>query len=460
MRTENEIDARVEIVTRREAFERDRSEFSASFADEQKKLEQRITRARRNLANVEVPRVLLRQIAALCSELKVDGHRGELTIMRAARALAAFEGRKRVSENDIRRVALISLRHRLHRDGLSERAADSRIEQALDKTFPGSQAPGGVAPDKQDRLSGPAKGTDTGTANGRNGASETEVQSAAVIDARLPPLSTAANSPRSWTRSSQRGKSGSRSHNSLSGRYVRAVAHKSWGARIALDATLRALLTAGRMCESQRHISSELRFKRFARKQGTLFIFAIDSSGSMAQARISKAKGAVLNLLRDSYINRDSVAIISFRGTSAELVLPPTRSIVRSRRVLESLSVGGGTPLSAALSCALDVAKRTPQADGQLALLLFTDGGANVPLQIARTPDRQARQKLITDELTGLGLRLRSAKVRTVVVGTQNDFVSQAQTQALAGLLRAQHICLSAAKLPETNDRSNQGHPA
>ena len=107
--------------------------------------------------------------------------------------------------------------------------------------------------------------------------------------------------------------------------------------------------------------TSALRFKLFKRKQGRLFIFAIDLSGSMALNRIGHAKGVMHALLRESYIKRDSVAIVGFRGTSAELLLPPSRSILRARRVLDSVGVGGGTPLSAGLTCALELASGVPQ---------------------------------------------------------------------------------------------------
>ena len=145
VKTEDDLDRRVEIVERREAFERNPESFRIKFADEQEQLRRKITRAHKNFTNVKVERRLLRDIAQLCSELKVDGHRGELTITRAARALAALEGRKKVTEDDVRRVAVMSLRHRLRRDALEETASAERIEQALDRVF--DKVRGGVRDD-------------------------------------------------------------------------------------------------------------------------------------------------------------------------------------------------------------------------------------------------------------------------------------------------------------------------
>jgi len=120
--TENYLKNRVDIVERRDAYDREREEFCDSFAPDQEQLAKRITRARSNLRKAVVARPILEKIAQLCADLKVDGHRGELTIMRAARALAAFEGRRAVNENDVRRVSAMSLRHRLRRDALDETA--------------------------------------------------------------------------------------------------------------------------------------------------------------------------------------------------------------------------------------------------------------------------------------------------------------------------------------------------
>ena len=89
-----------------------------------------------SLTKITVERPVLERIAQLCADLKVDGHRGELTIMRAARALAAFEGRRAVTDNHVKRVSAMALRHRLRRDALDETATSEQIQQAVDEVFP------------------------------------------------------------------------------------------------------------------------------------------------------------------------------------------------------------------------------------------------------------------------------------------------------------------------------------
>ena len=134
--TITDIEERVEIVQRRERFDNDPFAFQAAQVSEQNKLRRRITRARKLLADVEIDHELLMLIAALCVSLKVDGHRGELTIARAARALAALEGRTKVNADDVERVAVMSLRHRLRRDPLETVESGARIGQALREMIP------------------------------------------------------------------------------------------------------------------------------------------------------------------------------------------------------------------------------------------------------------------------------------------------------------------------------------
>jgi magnesium chelatase subunit I len=131
-----DLDQRVELVMRREAFERDPAAFCAQMAPQQARLRQRILKARQLLNKVQMDRALLRRVAELCLRLKIDGHRGELTIARASRALAAFEGRRAVTATEVQRVAVMSLRHRLRKDPLESIDSGQQIEQTLAKLFP------------------------------------------------------------------------------------------------------------------------------------------------------------------------------------------------------------------------------------------------------------------------------------------------------------------------------------
>ena len=124
----------------------------------------------------------------------------------------------------------------------------------------------------------------------------------------------------------------------------------------------------------------DIRVRRFEEHSDRLLILTVDASGSAAAARLAEAKGACELLLAEAYIRRDHVALIAFRGTAAELLLTPTRSLVQAKRRLSALPGGGGTPLAAGLRAALDIAE-TARARGLApALAVLTDGRANVGL--------------------------------------------------------------------------------
>ena len=147
VKTLDDLDERIEIVRRRQGFEQDPSGFCARAELLQEELRRKLKAALSRVSGVGVDAGLLRGMAELCLRLEVAGHRGELTLYRASRALAAWRGRDAVVPEDIRRVAVMSLRHRLQKDPLEPLESDARIEQALDRVFPpetgDAQAAGG-----------------------------------------------------------------------------------------------------------------------------------------------------------------------------------------------------------------------------------------------------------------------------------------------------------------------------
>jgi magnesium chelatase subunit I len=131
VKTPQDVASWVEIVKRRDAYERDAESFFAEWDGEEKKLRQRIEAGRKLLKTIVVSDAIQEQTAALCLALKADGLRGQLTLIRAARALAAFEKQKTVTLAHVRRMALPSLRHRLRRNPLDESGSSARIERAI-----------------------------------------------------------------------------------------------------------------------------------------------------------------------------------------------------------------------------------------------------------------------------------------------------------------------------------------
>ncbi|HJR07141.1 MAG TPA: magnesium chelatase ATPase subunit I [Pyrinomonadaceae bacterium] len=474
IRTAARIEERVEIITRREDFDRDPTAFCAHWEREQAQLRRRLVRARAAFAKVRLSTALVRRIAELCQRLNLDGHRGELTIARAARALAAFENRKDVAVEDVRRVAAMALRHRLRRDPLEQTSGGSQIEQATEELFGASdntsseiEADTGDAPQRlrpkktpPDESGGNDGGRQSRTdprreSEGRAPDAQSEERPAPTLDAKLPRESfdnvLRLNHPRakSTSHARRRGNMRTTAASQTRGHYSRAVAARTGDLKVALDATVRAAASSQMFrrgaagAQAFQVEAGDVRYKQFSRRAGTLFIFAVDTSGSMALNRISQAKGALVRLLRQSYINRDRVALITFREREARLLLPPSQSGALARRLLDALPVGGATPLTSGLLRALEVSERAArQGTPRIVLLIFTDGRANVPRDGKVNTDRATTRQRIKSELEKIGVALQRNRVASVVVDTQNRFTSGGEGQALAQALGGRYVHL------------------
>ena len=131
-----DIETRVMVIERRDAFDRDRAAFIAEWQPAEDDLRARITAARQILPNIATPSTALYDAAALCIALGSDGLRGELTLIRAARAMAALDGETRISRAHLRKIAPMALRHRLRRDPLDESGSSTRVQRQLDEVLP------------------------------------------------------------------------------------------------------------------------------------------------------------------------------------------------------------------------------------------------------------------------------------------------------------------------------------
>jgi magnesium chelatase subunit D len=188
------------------------------------------------------------------------------------------------------------------------------------------------------------------------------------------------------------------------------------GARVDLVATLRVAAPWQKLRTGPgvRVRAGDLRYRRFEEKSDRLLVFAVDASGSAALARLGEAKGAVELLLAQAYARRDHVALIGFRGTGAEILLPPTRSLVQTKRRLAALPGGGGTPLAAGLKSALGMAEQARRRGLTPTVVVLTDGRANIAL------DGRADRARAADDAQAMGRALRAQGVESLVIDTGN----------------------------------------
>jgi magnesium chelatase subunit I len=135
VRSPDDVPTRVQVVRRRDAYERDHETFLAEWAEEEAKLRRRLTSARKKLAEVDMPDELYEKASALCIALGTDGLRGELTLIRATRAAAALKGKKAATVEHLKSIAPLALRHRLRRDPLDEAGSGTRVDRAVEEVL-------------------------------------------------------------------------------------------------------------------------------------------------------------------------------------------------------------------------------------------------------------------------------------------------------------------------------------
>ena len=363
--------ARAEAVTRRLAFDADPVELVAKWSVAEHDLAERLVAAAAAAHPVDAD--LLARITRLCASVGAEGLRADIVIARAAAALAAWEGRDAAGPDDVRRVAPMALAHRRRRSPFEAPGIDdAELEQAMADAADATDAADGVGADP------PA----------RPPASPDDPSPVVPIDAgRSSPV---APSGRRSTTDATRGRlvgdrepDGPTSSVAIGATVRAAVAHTT-------DAPVR--VEPGDIREAVREITT-----------GTLVVLAVDASGSMGvERRMAAAKGAVVSLLLDAYQRRDRVALVTFRGDRAEVVLRPTGSVEVARARLAELPTGGRTPLAEGITTALAVA--AAPGDGRRPLIvLVTDGratsgpaGADDPVAAALAAAGDVRRRGVT----------------------------------------------------------------
>jgi len=443
---------RAEVVRRRIAFEADPGGFAAAWEAAEAAERQRILAARARLPRVVLDERLLGLIAQLCCDFEVDGLRADIVMYKTAVTLAAYAGRERVTEEDVREAAELALLHRRRRQPFDEPTLDrERLAERIRDYLERHPEPRDEAP--------PVEAT-SGAAPRAEGAEPDEPAgdgAERVIPPAppAPPPALAAPAPRRST-ATRRGRRAPATLDPAQaptgGVYVRAVpAGESPRGSLALDATLRAAAPhqvarraarpplPGRLLLDR----ADLRLKVRRGPLSYLILFVVDASGSMAaRDRMAAAKGAVLGLLLDAYRRRDEVGLVAFRGTGAELLLPPTRSVELAAARLARLPTGGRTPLAAGLALACQTLERYRAArPGALPLVvLISDGRANVGLR-GRAPGQAPADGWLAD-LAALGQRLRRQEAATVVIDSEAGPLRLGLAHRIADVLGARYLAL------------------
>lgn len=425
-----DVDVRVEVIRRRMDYEADPAGFAERYAADDDDLARRVAAARAALAGVLLPDTELRRIAALCAAFDVDGMRADLVVARTAVAHAAWRGADAVAEEDVRVAAELALPHRRRRDpfddpGLDPDTLDQAMADAADSVAEPDAGPDDDPPDGGGDPSG-SSNHDDAQADSKPGSPPTRSSAppAASFRARaltVPGVGDGAPGRRSRARN-------------RAGKSIAATVDDGYGVHVFGT----VLAAAGRRGESEQAGALRISVPDIRRevregREGNLVIFVVDASGSMAaRDRMAAVGGATLSLLRDAYQRRDKVAVVTFRGQDARVLLPPTSSVHIASRRLARFDTGGKTPLAQGLLAARDIVvrERAREHSRRSLVVVLTDGRAT------GGPDPLGRTERAAARLVAEG-------AAAVVVDCETSYVRLGLAENLAGLLGAPAVRLA-----------------
>jgi magnesium chelatase subunit D len=435
---------RVEIMSRALNWDRDPVGLQSEFDEETEILRGLIAEGREILLQVKISDEQLLALMEASLRLGVMGNRADFFAARVALASAALEGRLEVDDIDLKTAIQLVLLPR----------ATRMPEPEPDEPEPPEPPQPEEKPEDNDDQPDPPESQQQ---------QEPQIEDLvmAALETELPTDILNLVQARQ-----QRAKAGSRgeTYNWKRGRHVQSVPGKPGRGRIAIIDTLRAAAPFQNIRKNGSEIKSkpvksltakvqvrsdDLRLKRYKDKAGVLFIFVVDASGSMALNRMREAKGAVTQLLQEAYVHRDKVALLSFRGRQADILLPPSQSVELAKRSLDVLPTGGGTPLASALMSAWKMSESAKrQGINKTMVVLITDGRGNVLLEETEETaglSKDERKTRAAQEIEQLATLLASEGLSTVVLDTQTNFLSKGEAANLARRLGGHYVYLPRA---------------
>ena len=438
---------RVEILKRTISFEKDCASFCKLWKLENEKIKKAIHSAMSLLPKVVVSSAMIQLASVYALKAHVSGHRADIYLIEAARALAALAERRYVLPKDLEKAAEFVLPHRMRKNWEEELPQSDELEDPDKNNTEKDQEsenndPGDDGEDPSGNHIVEAMGN-----GGNNDESSSDMPEfpQGADDEKVDPADSHVILPPLWIQNEKKqftpkgsGKRHITRSDERQGRYVKAGIPKGETHDIAIDATLRAAAPYQKGRQSNgcavviRH--EDIRRKEREKRTGNIFLFLVDASGSMgARERMKAVKGVVFKMLADAYQKRDRVGMIAFRRDRAEVLLPITRSIEFAQKKLAALPTGGKTPLAQGLIKAEDMLDRLYKQDPlqDPVLILITDGRATNSLNKNTDPVRDA-----LSEAERIGHRHMLA----AVIDTESSFIKLGLAKELAQKMGASYF--------------------
>lgn len=420
------------------------------------------------------------QLEYICEEAcraGTEGQRAEIYATEMAKASAALDGRNEVNANDLKLGVMLSILPRAtvypRNNEYDDEIGSPESSSSLPPPSSTSQPPpimeqSDMENDNTDSEEEGSDEDDTSTEMEESQEeSEDEPEQFAIPEEFMFGVEEVKVDPNllkfsKWTRKGRGGKR-NKIFSLLRGRFVKDIFPRGGGrSRLAVGATLRAAAphqkyrrehSIGTKQEGHPVLveKDDFRIKKMSRKAGTLVIFLVDASGSMALNRMEAAKGAAIELLAEAYKSRDQISLVSFHSNRAEVLVPPTKSMALTKNRLETMPCGGGSPLAHALMLAAQVGLNTikvKQAVGRVVIVCITDGRANIPLELSDTGSwsggkNMPSREFLKEEVLACAQKLAAIPdIDFVCIDTEDSFVGtgMAKEVATAAMGKYMHI--------------------
>ncbi|NNG66462.1 putative cobaltochelatase [Caldanaerobacter subterraneus] len=435
VQSEKDPEARVEIIKNRLEFEKNPEEFTKKWEPRQKELRDKIQKAKELLPKISIKEELVELIARICTEMGVDGHRADITMVKTAVTIAAYKGRTEVEEEDVKEAAELVLPHRMRKKPFQQPEIDQqKLNQILNQTKKPSKNSTSLSQRPRESTEQKQQGEKQQKSEDDEEAPGTKEQKAPIGEIfTVKPIKLHQDRIK---RTKGRGRRAKTLLKAKRGRYVKS---RIWAGStdIAFDATLRAAAPFQKLRRREGVAVAiekwDIKEKIRQKKIGNLIIFVVDGSGSMnADERMKAAKGAVISLLMDAYQKRDRIALVVFKGNTAYTVLPPTSSVELAYKLMEELPTGGRTPLAEGLKKALELIEieEAKNPDTYPLLILISDGRANAAGS-GKNPIQEAEE---------VACLIKEKGIKSLVIDVEKDgFMNFGLARKIAERMGAQY---------------------
>ena len=410
------LDQRIRIMDYVEQYHQDPVAFYEKFAAEQEQLRERINQARNILKNVGIDPNLVKKISEISLKLGIDSHRADITILRTAKSLAAFNGSSTVSKNDIKIAVKLALEHRLKKKPFEEKELNmDLVEQILNSELKdqndNQNEEKRTEEQKKEQENSEIQEQDNNnmneskTMNNRrdnlkitdenSDKKENELKTFGIKQGMIAPTIHEKKSQNHNPHNEYPSVTGKRIPQTTLKKTGKVIGYSEFNKLrhsnindIAILPTINSAATLNQIsCNSDSNSQlsenkitineQNIKINRRQGKQSYSLIFCVDASGSMGvQKRMEEVKGLVMSVLQMNYIFRDKVSLVVFRENKAEVILEPTRSVDLAKKHLETIPTGGNTTLLLGLTRAYELAKYEKESNsGYIPLIMLISDG-------------------------------------------------------------------------------------